>query len=649
MLVSAACVVALGAALVLAGPGTIRWHAYLGARFLYAVVRYGEPLALQLGPSAYFLASVVAAASVGALLALASLALLAGRSAAWPLRLAALVAGAHGALGPLAALRGAAHLHPWGRGRFVLADAMRVVCAHQAYALLALGGVVAVLALRPPREGGRGLPTIVDAALLLFAGVSSRGLALLFGRGGGGASVAGLLEIAWLLAALGCAAVLVVARARRAGGGRVGGSIAAATLLGVLVTSAIASRGPAAPGAFLASAPVVVADALEPAPSFRAALGGLHVPREGDRVGDVFSGDRLEASLLARSDAPRPGKTGLFARFGAPRAGVLHLRAVAPLEAERACPPSRRGHACVVIPARGDEALAAIVDRVSSARVAAARALEGSAEDVTVLVAIDGRAPAPTRKDAPSVEPSAGCAQTRDARAFEAVDLDVRGQSRALRVTAPGGSEPVPLVIVLHGNGGVPEEMREGLALEARASGRAAFVYLAARGRLWDVDKAFAENRDVAFALRAIEWAKANLCVDARRVFATGYSAGGYLASQIACGASLRGVIVHSGGGGEPSRDDPDPPVGTRRCTPTPALLMHGDADPSVPVEEGIRGAERWRRTNGCAPLSGPRDDECVSFEGCAHPVGRCVTKGLGHWFSPRSAERTWTFIEAQR
>jgi poly(3-hydroxybutyrate) depolymerase len=127
--------------------------------------------------------------------------------------------------------------------------------------------------------------------------------------------------------------------------------------------------------------------------------------------------------------------------------------------------------------------------------------------------------------------------------------------------------------------------------------------------------------------------AQGELCVDVERVFATGYSAGGYFAAILGC---ERGHVVHAVA-----------PVASRLasipsgCVGHAGLLMiHGADDDQYP-ESAIELARETRDVfvaqNGCGQETTPVDPSpCVSYPGCAAgaPVDWCEHDS-GHGWPP--------------
>lgn len=214
------------------------------------------------------------------------------------------------------------------------------------------------------------------------------------------------------------------------------------------------------------------------------------------------------------------------------------------------------------------------------------------------------------------------------------------------------GSKTFPLVFELHGNGGDGAGMRKTLDLETASAGGAILVYPDGFGG-WDLESAPDKNDDIKFVRALIDTIGKTYCVDTSRVFATGYSNGGYFANQLACkvgAAVFRGIASHAGGGpygADAEYDD----QGNLICAgkPVAALISHGTSDGSVALSEGKSSRDEWKRVNGCKDATDPFDPSpCVAYQGCAagRPVVYCEVPGLGHVPWPEGgAKATWSFL----
>ena len=236
--------------------------------------------------------------------------------------------------------------------------------------------------------------------------------------------------------------------------------------------------------------------------------------------------------------------------------------------------------------------------------------------------------------------------------------VTVRNNTRTYRAVVPDahdGKTPLPIVFMFHGSGGDGAGLRSAYDLEGEAQGQAIFVYPDAdrASGTWDLERTAENNIDILMFDAILETLSGSHCVDRKRVFATGYSAGGYFSNQLACrrGSVIRAIASHAGGGpfGQNVEYGDD---GKRRCPERPiaALIAHGTEDATVKLEEAQQSREHWRRVNACASGGGtPRDPApCVSLASCAEdrPVVYCEIPGLGHSVWPENgAKVTWDFF----
>ena len=259
----------------------------------------------------------------------------------------------------------------------------------------------------------------------------------------------------------------------------------------------------------------------------------------------------------------------------------------------------------------------------------------------SLVLACGGRSPA-EHGDAPAAEPSAGC-RPGTLPAIVGESRQLAGRSYLVDAPAGPGDRPAPLVLVLHGFRGGPEEMREGTGLaELTRTAGAVVVYprghdgvelLGTTGVGWDMRPG--QTTDVDFLRALLDQLERERCIDRRRVYATGFSNGGFLASLLGCQLAdrLAAVAAVSGaldlGDCQPSR-------------PMPILLIYGSADPVVPPELIGRGVAWWVARNACgAPVS---DDGCIRWSSCAAAVVACEGPQAHRW--PADAVgRIWRFF----
>jgi polyhydroxybutyrate depolymerase len=218
--------------------------------------------------------------------------------------------------------------------------------------------------------------------------------------------------------------------------------------------------------------------------------------------------------------------------------------------------------------------------------------------------------------------------------------LSVDGAARQYVVFEPRGlgSAPAPVVIALHGvgAGASPQSTAESSRLDSLA-GRERFVAVYGEG----VDAGWEPARDATYFAGAVDHLARRRAVDRDRVYAVGWSAGGYMAHQLACRISGRVAAIaalHA-----PLRGP------CRPERPVSVLQMVGTADRVIPVAGGTntlgedsppvsRATARWRRIDGCGGVerssSGPLLREVAT--GCEDGTAVELLRipGAGHtWF----------------
>ena len=267
----------------------------------------------------------------------------------------------------------------------------------------------------------------------------------------------------------------------------------------------------------------------------------------------------------------------------------------------------------------------------------------------------DARTPAPDAADAPApidaatLDAPAACVG-RSPQPLDAVwTLTVDGLPRTARVHVPASydpARPTPLVLDLHGYSMSGLTQAELTRLPAKADA-AGFVVVHPDGTGaplgWNAGAccgtaASTGVDDVGFVDALLAELDARLCVDPRRIYATGFSNGGFLAHRLACErADVFAAIAPVSG-----------VIGVATCAPSrpvPVLHVHGTADTVVPfagspglgfpsVDATITG---WIARDQCAAPAvetfAQGDARCVSYRGCAGgaEVALCTITGGGH------------------
>jgi len=268
--------------------------------------------------------------------------------------------------------------------------------------------------------------------------------------------------------------------------------------------------------------------------------------------------------------------------------------------------------------------------------------------------------------------------------------ITIGGRPVIVHVPADAGMKPLPLVLNLHGSGsdGVQQELFSGMDATADADG---FVVAYPQGAI-PLDGGYAWNvpgvplasgaavpqgtpSDVAYLGSLVTQLESRYCIDASRVYATGFSGGARMASQVACDLSTTFAAVA-------------PVSGLRLPSPCPSkryvpvLSFHGTADAVDPFAGGGLGywtysvptaAARWAAHDGCAakPVSmtnpgyavttytGCKQGSAVelyaiSGEGHEWPGGPAMAKRITRLLGPQSSAvdadaLIWRFFAAHR
>ena len=252
---------------------------------------------------------------------------------------------------------------------------------------------------------------------------------------------------------------------------------------------------------------------------------------------------------------------------------------------------------------------------------------------------------------APSDDARAGATRT----AMQS--LDVSGTRRSYLLVEPTTREPgktYPLVLVFHGDGGDANGFHEGFPFEKASGADAILAYPEGINATWDLDTKI-DNREVEFIGALVDSLATRFPIDRARVFAAGYSSGGFLANIVACRKSGLFRAISSSAGGAPYKQALVFANGYTKClgqAPVAMIALHGESDHSVELSSGRFSAEYWGYANGCQTeaMETTFYEECRAYRGCppGKSVAFCQIPGLGHWVWDRAAEASWTFFRTQ-
>jgi polyhydroxybutyrate depolymerase len=205
-------------------------------------------------------------------------------------------------------------------------------------------------------------------------------------------------------------------------------------------------------------------------------------------------------------------------------------------------------------------------------------------------------------------------------------------------------NEPAPLVFSLHGLTMTPASMelmaqwdpvadRDGIII-ARPAGVGA-------SNGWDLTG----TKDFDLMKAIIEDVNAKACVDRKRIFATGFSHGGFMSFSLACrlGDIFAAVAPNSGAGSA-----------ARGCVAraVPVYAFHGDADGTVSYSSGKSAVDSWVTHDKCTgtPTSFMVGNAtCQDWNMCAEgsEVKFCTIPGGGHTYTRAATAAIWDFFKA--
>lgn len=200
--------------------------------------------------------------------------------------------------------------------------------------------------------------------------------------------------------------------------------------------------------------------------------------------------------------------------------------------------------------------------------------------------------------------------------------LEVGSVERGYYLIPSASDEPVPLVFEFHGRGSDGEGIISSFGLETSLNGHVVLVAPdgldQGGGTGWASGN---DNEDIELTRALIEQAMGEHCIDASRIYAVGFSWGGWMATQAACalGASLAGFVSVEGGG----------PMGSACAGAVAGMVVHGTMDTAEPISSGIATRDAFRTLDGCGDTLGASAvPGCEACAGCEKPLLWCQHDG---------------------
>jgi polyhydroxybutyrate depolymerase len=252
-----------------------------------------------------------------------------------------------------------------------------------------------------------------------------------------------------------------------------------------------------------------------------------------------------------------------------------------------------------------------------------------------------GRAAPSPAASAPPGSRASGCRATRKPRPGQAT-LTYGGLKRTYLLSVPKGGGPHPVLLDLHGLGSNAAEQSAYSRLAETGTRRGYIVATpqVAPGRYSWTLPALGGPDDTGFLGALLDHLEQGLCVNTRREFATGMSAGAGMSTALVCGLKGRLAAVAPVAGINIVQPCP-------QARPTTIITFHGTADSVVPYQGGhpLQNAGEQARRLGALVTLKPVEQAVAGWAGVLGCTGRTTTSPTPHvrlrtWKSCRAGAR---------
>ena len=248
----------------------------------------------------------------------------------------------------------------------------------------------------------------------------------------------------------------------------------------------------------------------------------------------------------------------------------------------------------------------------------------------------------------------------------ESVDHDGRMRTYRLYVPANLKQQPAPLIFVLHGGGGSGsnmELMTHGDFNRVADRDSAIVVYPDGVGRNWNDGRSNVRSKamqedvdDLGFFRLLIRNLSARYRVDAKRVYSTGISNGGFMSFRLACDAA----DVFTAVAPVAANLSVDLAPRCKPARPVSVAILNGTEDPLVPWTGGQVGLwgikrgeawssdktlETWAKLDGCTVASDDQVFDKNVDDGTSvvlHVRSRCKANTEVRLYEIRGGGHTW-------
>lgn len=246
------------------------------------------------------------------------------------------------------------------------------------------------------------------------------------------------------------------------------------------------------------------------------------------------------------------------------------------------------------------------------------------------------------------------------------MSVNVDGKNRTFIMHVPSaykGDKPVPLVVDYHPIGGSGQGQLQGTTYKSQTDPEGVISLYpdgtggkSMMGAGWNVGPCCSNDDDVKFSRAMIKSVEEKVCIDTKRVYATGFSMGGGMSNHVACYMSDIYAAV------APAAMDLNK-TNSATCNPDrpiSIIMFRGTNDPVCRYQGGdsgfndglnFLGAEGnfnfWKEKNGCTGSPSKNSNGCNEYSNCKDgtKVVLCTKQGGGH--DQGDGKVGWPFLKS--
>jgi polyhydroxybutyrate depolymerase len=246
------------------------------------------------------------------------------------------------------------------------------------------------------------------------------------------------------------------------------------------------------------------------------------------------------------------------------------------------------------------------------------------------------------------------------------MSVNVDGKNRTFIMHVPSaykGDKPVPLVVDYHPIGGSGQGQLQGTTYKSQTDPEGVISLYpdgtggkSMMGAGWNVGPCCSNDDDVKFSREMIKSVEEKVCIDTKRVYATGFSMGGGMSNHVACYMSDIYAAV------APAAMDLNK-TNSATCNPDrpiSIIMFRGTNDPVCKYQGGdsgfndglnFLGAEGnfnfWKEKNGCSGSPSKNSNGCNEYSNCKDgtKVVLCTKQGGGH--DQGDGKVGWPFLKS--